>query len=65
MAHSFVETIHTSCFTPYDRSKARHYYWEDQRQFDALRILMRRSFINLQRNERYLNGYDGGKRTGI
>ncbi len=44
---------------PYDREKIRHMYFDDQNLFYAFRTLMRRSFLHLQHNERYINGYDG------
>lgn len=44
---------------PYDREKARYLSFNDQLLFYALRTLMRRSFINLRKNEQSINIYDG------
>lgn len=44
---------------PYDRGKVRHLCFDDQSIFYAFRTLIRRSFLHLLHNERYINGYDG------
>lgn len=44
---------------PYDREKARYLCFNDHSLFYALRTLMRRSFINLRKNEHNINYYDG------
>lgn len=50
---------------PYDKSKARDYYFDGQTQFYTFRTLMRRSFINLLHNKDYINGYDGKAISGM
>ena len=50
---------------PYDRVKARYYYFDGQTQFYTFRTLMRRSFIHLLQNEEYINDYDGKAISGI
>lgn len=44
---------------PYDREKARYLSFDDLSLFYALRTLMRRSFINLRKDEQNINCYDG------
>ena len=44
---------------PYDRGKVRHLCFDDQSIFYAFRTLIRRSFLHLLHNERFINGYDG------
>lgn len=44
---------------PYDSKKAGNIFFDDQTLFYTFRTLMRRTFINLQHNEKYINSYDG------
>lgn len=50
---------------PYDRSKVRHFYCDDEKVFETFRILMRRIFINLLHNEKYIEEYDGKAVKGM